>query len=151
ELTFLHALVEPGGAEDEAAQPVHEAAVGGADELGPAVVDVLAERRCGVRHLAVDGEVDEVLELELLEPAADEAELASGLLDAFGEVALVEREAELPVFENVVVTGVVIAAANVIHGSEGPGSPGRLHLMLGSCPRSSRAEDLSLPAQSVAQ
>ena len=63
ELALLDALVEPGGAEDEPAQPVHERAVGRADELRPAVVDVLAERRGRVLDLAVDGEVDEVLEL----------------------------------------------------------------------------------------
>ena len=44
QLALLDALVEPGGAEDEPAQPVHERAVGGADQLRPAVVDVLAER-----------------------------------------------------------------------------------------------------------
>jgi hypothetical protein len=44
ELALLDALVEPRGAEHEPAQPVHERALGGADELGPAVVDVLAER-----------------------------------------------------------------------------------------------------------
>src|SRR3954447_10782683 len=76
ELALLDALVEPGGAEHEPAQPVHERAVRGPDELRPAVVDVLAERGRGVRDLAVDREVHEVLELELLEPAADEAELA---------------------------------------------------------------------------
>ncbi len=43
ELAFLHALVQPGGAEDEAAEPVHERPVGRADEVRPAVVDVLAE------------------------------------------------------------------------------------------------------------
>ena len=43
ELALLHALVQPGGAEDEPAQPVHERALGRADQLGPAVVDVLAE------------------------------------------------------------------------------------------------------------
>ena len=44
ELALLDALVQPGGAEDEPPQPVHERAVGRADELGPAVVDVLAQR-----------------------------------------------------------------------------------------------------------
>ena len=53
----------------------------------------------------------------------DEAELAGGLLDALGEVALVEREAELPVLEHVVLTGVVVAAANLIH-SVRPGVAG---------------------------
>src|SRR4051794_1761088 len=68
ELALLHALVEPGGAEHEAAEPVHERALRGADELRPAVVDVLAERRRRVGHLPVDGQVHEVLELDALEP-----------------------------------------------------------------------------------
>src|SRR5947209_376784 len=41
ELALDDPLVEPGAAEDEAAQPVHERALGGADELGPAGVYVL--------------------------------------------------------------------------------------------------------------
>ena len=45
ELALLDALVEPGAAEDEPADPVHEAAVGGADQLGPVLVDVLARGR----------------------------------------------------------------------------------------------------------
>ncbi len=53
---------------------MHERALGRADELGPAVVDVLAERRGRIGDLAVDGEVDEVFELLLAEAAADEAE-----------------------------------------------------------------------------
>ena len=61
---------------------MHERALGRADELGPAVVDVLAERGGRVVDLAVDGEVDEVLELVLVEAAADEAELQRGLLAA---------------------------------------------------------------------
>src|SRR6185437_6682356 len=87
QLAFLHALIEPGGAEHEPPQPVHEAAIGGADELGPAVVYVLAEGGGRIGHLTVDGEVHEVLELELLQAPADEAELARGLLDTLGEVA----------------------------------------------------------------
>ena len=65
ELALLDALVEPGAAEHEPPQPVHERALGRADQLGPAVVDVLAQGRGGVEDLAVDGEVDEVFELLL--------------------------------------------------------------------------------------
>src|SRR4051794_4946606 len=103
ELALLHALVEPGGAEHEPAQPVHERALGRPDELGPAVVDVLAEGGGGVLDLAVDGQVDEVLELDALEPRGHEAELERRLLDALGEVALVEGEAQLAVFQDVVL------------------------------------------------
>src|SRR5205807_488422 len=81
QLALDHALVEPGAAEDEAPQPVHERALGGADELGPAGVYVLAERRGGVRDLAVDGQVDEVLALRVVERARHELELRRGLLD----------------------------------------------------------------------
>ena len=63
QLALVDALVEPGAAEDEPAQPVDQRALGRADDLGPAVVDVIAERRGGIEDLPVDGEVDEVLEL----------------------------------------------------------------------------------------
>src|SRR5205085_2086090 len=76
----------------------------GADELGPAVVDVLAESGGGILDLAVDGEVHEVLQLRVLEAAADEAQLDGGLLAALGEVPLVEREAQLAVLEDEVLT-----------------------------------------------
>jgi hypothetical protein len=120
ELALLDALIQPRGAEDEAAQPVHERAVAGADELGPAVVDVLAEGRRGLVDLAVDGQVDEVLQLGLVEPAGDEAELQRRLLAALGEVALVEGEAQLAVLEDEVLSGVVVAAAGRIHGGARP-------------------------------
>src|SRR3712207_8037641 len=69
-----------------------EGAVGGADELGPAVVDVLAQPRGRLGDLAVDGEVDEGLALRRLERAADEPELARRLLAARSE----EHTSELP-------------------------------------------------------
>ena len=50
ELALLDPLVEPGAAEDEAAQPVDEAAVGGADQVLPVLVDVLAEARSWARR-----------------------------------------------------------------------------------------------------
>src|SRR3954447_5733101 len=80
QLTLLDALVEPGGAEHEPAQPVHERAVRGPDDVRPAVVDVLAEAGRGVLHLAVHGEVHQVLELGAVQAAGDEAELDGGLL-----------------------------------------------------------------------
>jgi len=61
---------------------VHQRALGGPDQLGPAVVDVFPERRGGVGDLAVDGEVHEVFELLLAEAPADEAEPQRGLLAA---------------------------------------------------------------------
>ena len=94
---------------------MHERALGRADELGPAVVDVFAEPRGGVEDLAVDGEVDEVFELLLAEAAADEAELQRRLLAALGEVRLVEGEAQLAVFEDEVLAGVVVFASRCFH------------------------------------
>ena len=52
--------------------------------------------------LTVDGEVHQVLALVVAERTVDESELAGGLLDALGEVTLVEREPELAVLEDVV-------------------------------------------------
>jgi hypothetical protein len=115
ELALLDALVQPGRAEDEPAQPVHQRAVGRADQLGPAVVDVLAEGGCRLVDLPVDREVHEVLELRIVEAAVDEAELQRRLFAALAEVALVEREAQLAVFEDEVLSGVVVAAACRIH------------------------------------
>ena len=43
ELAFLDALVQPGAAEHESAQPVHQRAVRRSDQVVPALVDVLAE------------------------------------------------------------------------------------------------------------
>ena len=98
---------------------MHERAVGRADEVGPAVVDVLAQGGGGIVHLAVDHEVDEVLELGLVEPAVDEADLQRGLLAALPEVALVEGEAQLTVLEHEVLTGVVIASTRRVHAASG--------------------------------
>ena len=63
ELALLDPLIEPGAAEDEAADPVDEALLGAADELDPVRVDVLAEGGGRVADLAVDRELDEVVEL----------------------------------------------------------------------------------------
>jgi hypothetical protein len=76
---------------------------------------MLAQGGRRIVDLAVDREVDEVLELVAAEAAADEAELAGGLLDAFAEVTLVEREAQLPVLQDVVLARVVVSATNLIH------------------------------------
>src|SRR5262249_37359035 len=102
ELALLDPLVEPGAAEDEAPDPVDEAAVGGADQVLPVLVDVLAEAGAGLGDLAADREVEQVVELALAEALGDEAELDRGLLHPLGEVVLVEGEAQLPVLEHVI-------------------------------------------------
>src|SRR6201989_122647 len=85
ELTLLDPLVEPGAAEDEPADPVDEAAVGGPDQVLPVLVDVFAEGGAGLGDLAADGEVEEVVELLLDQPLVDELELHGGLLDPLRE------------------------------------------------------------------
>ncbi len=119
ELPLLDALVEPGAAEDEPAQPVDEAAVGGADQLLPVLVDVLAESGAGLGDLAADGEVEEVVELLLAEALGDEAEFHCRLLDALPEVLLVEGKAQLAVLQNVVGARLVVTSAGrlLIHVS----------------------------------
>jgi hypothetical protein len=134
ELAFLDPLVEPGAAEDESADPVDEALVGAADELEPVRVDVLAEGRGRFADLAVDGELDEVVELLGVEPGGREVELHGGLLDALGEVGLVECEAELSVLENVVGARLVVASACSSFHLDDPltGSPSRVAHVLQS-------------------
>ncbi len=65
----------------------------------------------GLGDLAVDGEVEEVVELLVAEALLDEAEFDRGLLDALGEVVLVEGEAELAVLEHVVGARLVVSSA----------------------------------------
>ena len=69
----------------------------------------------GIDDLAIDGEVHEVFELLLAESPADEADLDRRLLAALGEVLFVEREAQLSVFEDEVLSGVVVSAARRVH------------------------------------
>ena len=97
-----------------------EALVGGADQLLPVLVDVLAEGGAGLPDLAVDRQLEQVLELVLVEALPDEVELHRRLLDALGEVPLVEGEAELSVLEHVVGARFVISSAcGLVHGGSG--------------------------------
>src|ERR1700749_572227 len=86
ELTLLDPLVEPGAAEDEGPDPVDEAAVGGTDQVLPVLVDVLPEGGTGLGDLAAHREGEEVVDLLLGQPLADEVQLHRGLLDALCEV-----------------------------------------------------------------
>ena len=74
------------------------------------------------RHLAVHGQVHEVLALVVAERPVDEPELRGGLLDTLGEVALVEREAQLSVLEHVVRTGLVVSSAGGVVDKVWPGA-----------------------------
>src|ERR1700709_1163795 len=108
ELTLLDPLVEPGAAEDEAPDPVDEATVGGTDQVLPVLVDVFPEGRAGLGDLAAHREVEEVVDLLLGQPLADEVQLHRRLLDALSEVLLVEREAELSVLQYVIGARLVV-------------------------------------------
>ena len=76
---------------------------------------MLAERGGGLGDLAVDRQVYEVLALGADELTRHEAELYRGLLDALGEVALVEREPELAVLEDVVRARLVVSSSRGVH------------------------------------
>ena len=86
----------------------------GPDQLGPVLVDVLAERGAGLGDLAVDGELEQVLQLVACEPDLDEVELHRRLLDALSEVLLVEGEPQLAVLEHVVGARVVVPSASCL-------------------------------------
>jgi hypothetical protein len=131
QLALVDPLVEPGAAEDEAAQPVDQRALGRADDLGPAVVDVIAERRGGIEDLPVDSEVHEILQLRVVQAFVDEAKTQRGLLAALAEVRLVEREAQFSVLEHEVLARVVISTTRGIHRRALPW--GRRHHKLLSC------------------
>src|SRR5205807_2281384 len=62
------------------------------------------------RHLAIDHKVDQILGLVLLDRAAEEPELPRRLLAALAEVALVEGEPQLTVFEHEILARAVVAA-----------------------------------------
>jgi hypothetical protein len=94
---------------------VHERPLGRAVQLAPRVVDVVAQAGSGVLHVAVDGEVHQVLTLGVLELAVDKTQLHSGLFDPLGEVTLVERETKLPIFEDIVGARLIIAAPRAFH------------------------------------
>jgi hypothetical protein len=98
---------------------VDEALVRGADEVVPVLVHMAAEWGAGLPDLAVDGQLEEVLQLVLVEALADEVQLDRRLLHTLGEVPLVEREAELPVLEDVVGPGLVVSSAcGLVHRSD---------------------------------
>ena len=65
---------------------------------------MFSQRGRRVEDLAVDRQIDEVFQLVLPEPAAHEPKLQGRLLAALGEVILVEGEAQLPVFEDEVLS-----------------------------------------------
>src|ERR1700744_3988222 len=72
---------------------------------------MFAEGGRRVGDLAVDDEVDQVLGLVLLDRSGEETELASGLLATLPEATFVERESQLSILEDEVVTRAVITSA----------------------------------------
>ncbi len=96
---------------------MHQASLGAGDQLAPVLVDVLAQLGCRLADLTVHGQLDEVLEFLRPQPRMGEIELHGSLFHALGEVALIEREAKLPVLENVVGARLVVASAcSSFHG-----------------------------------
>ena len=84
-------------------------------DVAMTINDVVEER--GYRAICVpNGKAA----LSVLERGIHEAEADRRLFDSFGEVALVEREAQLAVLEDEVLSGVVVAAAGRVHGSSRP-------------------------------
>src|SRR5215207_9924935 len=147
QLALLDALVEPRGAEHQASEPVHEGSLRGAAQLGPAVVDVLAQLGGRVLDLAVDGEVHQVLQLLVLQAVGHEAELQRRLLTALTEVALVEGEAKLPVLEYEVLARFVVPATPLHerrHRKFGPCSGGWVGCEI--APRGQSARGTPAPA-----
>src|SRR5436305_3219018 len=90
---------------------MHERALRRPHELRPAIVDMLAECRGGVRHLSVYDEVDEVFGLVFRNRAADEPNFPRSVLAALAEITLIEGEAQVAVFEHEVFARAVVPAS----------------------------------------
>src|SRR3954453_11921016 len=79
QLALLDTLVQPGASEDQAANPMDQAATGGPHQLGPVLVDVLTQGGGGLPDLAIHRELEEVDELVAPKALVDEVELDRGL------------------------------------------------------------------------
>ena len=97
QLALLDSLVQPRGAEDQAPQPVDERAVGGADELGQQSLTCSPRADAGSWTSPLTERLTRCLEFTVGQRAADEPELARGLLAALRRVAPVERGPKLAV------------------------------------------------------
>src|SRR5205814_436626 len=83
ELPLLHALVEPGAAEDELLQPVDQRLALDEGDLGPMANEVAAELAAGLLDRVPLGELDQVGRLVAVELVPlQQAELDGGCRDA---------------------------------------------------------------------
>src|SRR5439155_14515858 len=117
ELPVLDPVVEPGPAEHELLQPVHERLAVDEGDLVPVANEVPAERAAGLLDRVPLHELDQVGRLVVVElVASEEAELDGCRRDALLEVLGVEAEAVPEELDDVVVAGVVVAGP--VHGSK---------------------------------
>jgi single-stranded-DNA-specific exonuclease RecJ len=109
----LHALIEPGTAEDQLAQPVDERlAVDGRQRL-PVPDEIAAELASRLVDPLVGRELDEISGLVLVEIVAfDESELHRRADHAFLEILGVESEPVAEKLDHVVVAGLVVHLAH---------------------------------------
>ena len=106
EQALLHAVVEPGAAEHELAQPVDERLAVDEREALPVAHEVPPEGAARLVDPPLGGELDEVGGLVLVEVVRlDEAELDRGRGDPLLEVVGVEAEAVAEELDDVVVAG----------------------------------------------
>ena len=109
EEVFLHSVIEPGTAEDELSEPVHERlAVHERDPL-PVADDVVPQQAPRLRDPALGSELDEIGGLLRVEVTGlDEAELHGGGADPLLEVNRVEAEPIAEELDDVLVARGVV-------------------------------------------
>src|SRR5262249_180055 len=109
EQALLDAMVEPGAAEDEAAQPVHQRLAFDERDALPVPDDVAPEPAARLAHDAVRDELDEVGRLVLVQLVPlEQAEPHGRRSDALFEVLGVEAEPVADVLDHVAVPGPVV-------------------------------------------
>ena len=119
EQAFLHAMVEPGAAEDELLQPVDERLAAAERERVPVADEVLPERAAGPLDSVALDELDEVCGLFLVQlGAGDESEPDGRSGDPLLEIEAVEGESVAEELDDVVVAGVLVAGC--LHGGSVP-------------------------------
>ena len=109
ELPLLHAVVEPGAAEDDALQPVDERLAVDEGDVVPVPNEIAAERAARLLDPVALDELDQVGRLVVVElVASEETELDGGCRHTLREILGVEAEAVARVLDDVVVAGVVV-------------------------------------------
>jgi holliday junction DNA helicase RuvB len=109
EEVLLHAVIEPGAAEDQLAQPVDQRLVADQRDAFPVPNQVSAQRAARLGDVAVGRQLDQIGGLFLLQLARlDEAELDRGGVDALLEVDGVETEAVSEELDYEIFAGYVV-------------------------------------------